>query len=271
VSGIIFIFRARLITHFMPVVQQVGDIHIEVKNDTAYITSKLSAENKTFLKIEIDTLKYKVTLFNKTYLQNQKFIGIILHGYGKDTIDFSLKIPYLTILNDLNKQRKVGDSASYAITISLQYSTFLGKSEFPVNRTAKLKIPQPPELEIVDIKYKKVRLKSILADAQIRITNYNEVALTIKELSYSMKIINQGNLKGRYMKPIDIKPNGTTFISMPIEMNPKNLGKTMFQIAINRDEYNYTLTLNAILESSDSLKRSFRIDLTKSGKMELKK
>jgi len=270
-SGVIFIFRARIKTHFFPIVEQIGDINIKIKNDTAYVSSKLTAKNKSMFNIEVDTIKYKISLFNKTYLQSQKFVGMTLPGYGKDTIDFSVKIPYLTILTDLKAQRKKGDSVSYSINIFLQYSTIFGKSEVPINKAAKIKIPQPPELEVIEIKYKKIRLKSIHADAKIKIINYNAVALSIKSMSYTMKVLKQGELTGNYSEPIRIKPNETTYINLPIEIHANSLIKTAFEVLINKDNYNYTLTLNAILESTDSTKKYFHIHLIKNGKMELKK
>lgn len=268
---VIFIFRKKIVAHFIPNVEQIGEIYIKVKNDTTYIRSKLAVKNKSFLKIEIDSIKYKVSLFEKEYLKNQKFIGLVLHKYGMDTIDFSLKIPYKTILKDLSVERKKGDSASYSINISLQYSTVFGKVEIPINKSAKIKIPQPPEISIVDIKYNKVRFKSILANAKIKVINFSDVTLSIKDISYTMSIIERGNLKGNLKNPINIKPNGSTFINLPIDISLKNIGKTVFDVIINKDKYNYTLTLNAILESSYPFKESFHIDLTKNGQMELKK
>ena len=270
-SGVVFIFRSKIMAHYIPRIEQIGDIHIRVKNDTSYISTRLSIKNRSFLKIEVDTIKYKISLFNKTYLKNEKFIGMALQGYGKDTLEFSLKVPSSAILKDLKAERKKGDSATYFINISLQYSTLFGKAEIPINRSAKIKIPQPPELEVVGIKYKKVRLRSILADAKIKITNYNDITLSIKEMNYSMNILKQGKLKGSLRIPIDIKPNGTTFINIPVEINVNNIGKTIFQVLINKDSYDYTLTLNAILESTDPMKESFHVDLIKNGKMELKK
>ena len=160
--GVLFIYQAEITAHYIPDVKQIGGIDIKVKNDTSYISSKLTVKNKTFLKIGIDTIKYKVSLFDKVYLESQKYIGKVLHGYGTDTLDFSLKVPYTTILKDLRAERKKEDSASYSINISLQYSTALGKAEMPISKSAKIKIPQPPELEVVEIKYKKFRFKSIL-------------------------------------------------------------------------------------------------------------
>ena len=268
---IVFVFRERIAARFIPAVEQFGEMHIQVKNDTSYLSSKLIITNRSFLKINIDSLKYKIKLFGKTYLQNRKFIGVILRGNGKDTIDFSLKIPYLSILKDLRAEKKKTDSASYSINVALQYSTVFGNAEFPINRSAKLKIPEPPELEVVNIKYKKVRWRSVLADAEIKIINHSSVSLSVRNVSYSVKIANEGKMKGDFNEPITINPDGITFIKIPLVINADNMGRTLFEILLNRDKYNYTLTLNAFLESRDPLKESFHVDLIKSGEMELKK
>lgn len=268
---IIYLYRIQLREHFIPTIEQTGDIHINVENDTCYISSKLIATNKSFFKIGFDTIKYKVSMANKIYLQNQKFIGATIHGHEKYPVDFDLKVPYTQIIKDLNIERKKGDSTNYSISVSVQYTTLFGKAEMPINKSARLKIPQPPELEVIDIKYKKIHRKSILADVKIKIINYNAVNLSIKQMSYTMEVLKQGNLKGKSENPIDIKPNGTTIINLPIEISPQNIAKTFFDVIINKDSYDYTLKLKAILESTDSLKNSFPIELIKKGKMELKK
>jgi len=270
-SSIFFIIRKKIIAHIIPIVEQIGDIDIKLKNDTSYISTKLTVKNKTFLKININTIKYEISLLDKPYLKSQKFIGAVLPGYGKDTIDFSLKVPYKAVIKDLKAQRGKSDSVKYTVRINLQLSTIFGKAEIPINKSAKIKMPQPPEIEVLEIKYKKFRLKSILADAKVRIINKTNVALTIKELSYSMNIQKQGKMKGSFAEPVNIKPRDTTFINIPIEINPKNLGKTIFDIIFNKDNYDYTLTLKATLESPDPLKEYFHINISKTGKMELRK
>lgn len=267
----IYFYRAQLIAYYLPKVEQIGDLNIEVDNDTSYIQSKLKISNNSFLKIGVDTIKYKVKLFDKTYLNSSKFIGLQLPANGIDTIDFSLKIPYKRILKDLKEERKKGDSANYSIVVSLQYSTFLGHSEMPINKEAKLKIPQPPELEIVGINYQKIRFKSIHAEATIKIINYGPITLSIKEMNYVMLVDKQGKLTGRYRQPTTIKPYGSTQVTLPIEITLKNIVKTAFQVLVNKDNYDYQLVLNAILEPNDPNKKPIHLHLTKSGKMELKK
>lgn len=267
----LYSFRKKIMSHFVPTIEQISDISVIIKNDTAIISSKLIVKNNSFIQIEIDTLKYKLTMFNKTYFQNTRFIGSTLKRYGTDTIILSIKEPYITLLKDLKAERKKVDSASYTINISINYSTALTKSEFPINKSAKLKIPHPPEIEIVDIEYTKIRWKSIEANAKIKIVNNSDVSLTVKNMNYSMTVAEQGHLNGSYKETIIIKPNETNFVNIPIIINLHNIGKTVFDVLMNRDQYSYTLKLDGILESTDPIKKSFTLDVTKSGVMELKK
>lgn len=270
-GAVVFVYQKEIAAYFIPKVEQVGDIEIKIKNDTSYVTAKLVVRNSSFLKIELDTIKYKIALFDTTYLQNAKFLGLILPGYGSDSLDFSFKVPHVAIINHLRTERHKQDSAGYSVNVFLQYTTKFGSSEMPISKSGKLKIPHPPKLSIEDIKWTKVRLKYLTADVQIKIINYGDVALAIKNLNYTMNIQEKGDLNGVYCKDINIKPNGVTTITVPIEINTNNIGKTIMEILRNKDQYNYTLILDANLESKDTDKTTFHLNLTQKGKLELKK
>src|ERR1043166_2863788 len=87
-----YMFRSQLIAHYAPEVEQVGEINVRVTNDTSFIHSQITVLNRSFLSIQMDTLKYKVSLFEKTYLQNERSIGMELKPGKKDTLDFYLEI-----------------------------------------------------------------------------------------------------------------------------------------------------------------------------------
>jgi LEA14-like dessication related protein len=266
-----FVFRDKIKIHFMPEVRQSGKIEVTIKNDTSYIKTRLVVKNKFLFHIKIDTIKYKVSLFDKEYIKSEKFADLSLPGYTSDSMDVLIKVPYQVILKDLKTERQNEDSAGYALNISVQYSTVFKKSEMPIVRSGRLKIPKPPELSVEGIKWKKVKMKSLFADVKIKIINHSPVALSIKNMNYHMDIPNQGALNGKYSNTVNITPNEATFINVPITIKPEHLGKTVLQILFDKDKYDYTLKLSAVLESIEPEKRFFNLDLVKSGKMELKK
>ncbi|HWY10160.1 MAG TPA: LEA type 2 family protein [Bacteroidia bacterium] len=267
----IFIFRVRIISHYRPEIKQVGTVHIKMNSDTSYINSQLEIKSKVFFQTGVDTIKYKIDLFDKTFLQSTEYLGIELPGYGRDTVNFLVKIPHRSLMRGIKSERKKGDSAGYTVNISLQISTPFWNGEIPFSRTAKIKIPHPPELELVKVEYKKVRLRTITANVMVKIINYTNVVLSVKEMYYSIKILKQGDAKGNYRKVIHIKPNGATIIILPIKININRMGKIIWDVLRDKDKYDYKLSMNAIVESTSLIKESFHIDLTKSGKMELRK
>jgi LEA14-like dessication related protein len=270
-STVYFLYKEKLIAYFIPKVEQIGDIEIKIKNDTSYISTRLVVRNGSFLKIQLDTLKYKIALFDTTYLESSKYLGLTLPGYGSDSLDFSFKVPHIAIINHLREERYKQDSAGYSVNVFLQYTTALGSSEMPISKTGKLKIPHPPKLSIEDIKWTKLRFKTLKADVQIKIINYGDVAIDIKDLHYTMNIQEHADLKGVYSKAISIKPNAVTMITVPIEINTKHIGKTVLDVMRNKDQYNYTLLLEAFLESKDTDKTTFHLNLSQKGELELKK
>lgn len=268
---LIYYFRVQLVKHFIPIIKQTGEINIQIKNDTSTIRSKLVVTNKSFLKIKIDSIKYKVSLHQKTYLESDKVIGVLLSGHGIDTLDFSLKIPYKTILEDLKDVRKNLDSTTYSIHVSLVYSTIFGRIEIPFEKTSRLKIPKPPQISLEGVSYQKIRFKYILAEAKIKIVNHSSLNLSVKKIDYTIIILNQGNLKGSLGDPINIAPKSTSFVYLPIEIGMENIGSTIFKVIMNKDKFIYTLDLNAFLEVKNPLQEAFHIHVTSNGIMELVK
>lgn len=268
-GSVLYFYRVRLLKHYSPTVHKVGNMKMSIINDTTFVTAKIAVKNNIFLKINIDTIKYKVSLFDKVYINDETFVGLVLPGNGSDTMGFILKIPHTIIMNDLKKERKRADSASYSIDVSIKYSSIFGDSEFPFVKSSKLKIPQAPKIEVVDITYEKIRLKSLLAF--IKITNHSPFTLILNNIRYFIDIPEMGNLKGNYSKNLEIKPRGTSYVTLKVKIEINNLVKTAFQILFNKDTYSYTLRMNANLESVYPFQETFEVDLVNYGKMELKK
>jgi hypothetical protein len=108
-------------------------------------------------------------------------------------------------------------------------------------------------------------------EAEIEIINYNSTALNINEMTYNLNVLKQGNMKGTLNKKINIEAKGVTLVYLPIIITPDRLVRTFFDVLINEDNYDYTLCIKASLEPVGSVNQSFDIDLTKTGKMELRK
>ncbi len=267
----IYFFRKPIIRRFSPQIEQLGNIQIQVKDDTTYVNARLAIHNVTSLQIEIDTLSYVISLFDKVYMQSSTDINVSMPSHGNDTIDFNFRIPHTELLKDAKIARKEDDSASYVIDASIQFATVFGRFDVPISKTSKIKIPVPPELEIVDLKYEKLGLRRIRALATIKVSNKNQVSLTIKELRYNLEIPTRAQLEGEYRQDIVIHAKDKTTFELPLDIELHKVGKTIFDIIRDRDIYPYNLHIVAFIETREPVIQTFNVDVIKNGEMELKK
>lgn len=90
-------------------------------------------------------------------------------------------------------------------------------------------------------------------------------------MSYAIKILDHGLVKGNNTEPILIKPNGISYFSLPIEIKQDKLLKTGFDMLKNKGKISYTLSLNANIKSGDLSQKYCHTHISQTGKMELKK
>ncbi|MBC7694625.1 MAG: LEA type 2 family protein [Burkholderiales bacterium] len=262
----------KLRTLVLPEIEQINEVDIQAKNDTAFINSKMIAFNKSFFSLKIDSIKYKISLFDKVYLNDEQYVGINLKPGEKDTIAVKFKVPYAILMKDLKKERESKeDSGKYSFEVSLIYATIMGKITLPINKSAKFRIPQTPEMKVVEISYKKMGLKNITADATIKIINHGQINLAVRDLSYQMNIIDHGTVNGNHKGTVNIKPHSEVDIHIPIEIKIKDIGKIIVDVLRDKDKYKYELKMNAVLGTTNLKLDPFKVNLSTNGIMELKK
>ena len=269
-GGFLYKYRVTIVSQIVPNI--VSDtINVVIKNDTAYASTKLIATNKTFLSIKIDSINYKIGIYGQVYLHEEKFLGIYMDSFSKDTFTFDLKIPVTQILKDLREIRKKSQNANYSISVAIQYSTIFGRIELPINRSAKFRLPTPPEIKIINVDYTKVRVKYMLADVNIKVTNFNPISLTIKTIKFHMEIPGQGFAEGEHLAPITILPRSEILLTLPIIIDFEHLAKTLVDVMKDEDYYDYILTCNAEILTPNPSQKPIITELPKLGRMELKK
>lgn len=268
----IFFFPEKTLAYIVPQVRQVNDVHIDVKDDVANVYSKLVVRNKSFLTLSIDSIKYSIVISDKITFKNNKYVGLRLAAYDEDTFDFPItKIPYKNIFKNFRSELKKGDSTKYELNLKLQYSTFFGSIELPIEKQANFKIPRAPELKVIDIKYSKIRLKQMNADVKVKIINHGDFTVSISNIKYSLFVNDQGHATGRYPSKVDLDPNSFALLNLPVNISIKRLGKTLLDVLKNNDNYGYSLVVDANVESPDAQEQPCHVSLVKKGMMELKK
>lgn len=251
IAVLLFFFPEKLLYLFVPEIEQVSEIKAYVKKDTAYIDTRLVAKNGTFLTVKMDTLKYKISYNHINYFHDKKSLGLIIKRFDKDTFDFSFKIPYADILKDMKSKHK-GEHRDFISNLSLQFSTIFGKAELPLINSEKLSIPEPPELEVLNLKLKKGSVgKKIIAEVNLKVTNHSSYSLSINKMNYSISVFEVAKVMGEYTKPLNFKGNSVTKFNLPIEVELKNGDNSIMDILRDNELHHYLLFVDGTFKSSN--------------------
>ena len=200
----------------------------------------------------MDTLKYKISFTNRVYFHNKQFLGLLIKSYNKDTFNFSFKVPYNHILDDMKHDRKKSDSTNFLTDLRLQYSTFFGNAELPIAESGKIKIPEPPEIQIKDIKIKSgLGSENIQAEVRIRVANNSKYNLKVNRMDYSINILKVAEVKGFYSNSLNIKGNSVSELNIPVKIHLRKEKESLVSLLRDNELHHYVLRVDGVINSSD--------------------
>jgi len=268
----LYFFPEKALAYVVPHVKQLNNVRIEVKDDFANVYTKLVARNRSFLTLSIDSLKYTIVLSDKITFENEKYVGVTLSGYEQDTLDFPItKIPYRDIFRNFRSQLKESDSTNYEFDLKILYSTFFGSVELPIYKSANFKIPRPPELRVMDVNYSKISLKQMIADVKVKVINHGDFSVIVSNMKYSLYVSEYGRAKGKYPGKVKLTPRGAVLLNLPATIDLQNLGKTLLGVIRKNKQYDYSVVIDARVESPEVQEPPCQVRLVKSGKIKLNK
>jgi LEA14-like dessication related protein len=273
IAGTLLLVFPEKATRFVaPEITELKYIEARIMPDTAYFSAKIVAKNATFFSIKLDTLNYKIAFFNKIYFWEKMYIGKMLRARSTDTLNFSFKVPYKEILTDMRAELTKNDSTDYVVNLSLNYATFLGKSELPLSKADRLEIPQPPEIAIVNIRYKRFSTKKIEAEASVKIKNHSDISLAISDMKYHIDIDSFAKVDGENLEQIEIKGKSETTINLPVEIKIQKLKTSLVEALRSDKKYHYKMQVNAKIKSPDFMEvKKTILFITKEDETELLK
>lgn len=260
----------RAVKIIIPELESLEEARIKISGDTAFIDAALLFKNKSFVKLNIDSFIYKVTLDTMLVLDKAQDLDLQMEPSEEDTIHLPLALPYKALIKE-RQRLNTGDSVQITFDLRLVYSTWLGQMQLPFKKTVTVAVPEPPEVELQELEYKGRDGSKLNFNVHLNITNKGNLDLSLSDLSYELDVKDHFQVRGKEQKTISLKPHSNTTVVLPVSFAFDNLFKTLIQIATNTDKVNYDLKLKALFQSSKLKGKKNEIFIEQSGVTELKK
>jgi len=240
-----FLNPKKAINLIFPGINEISFIHIDLKKDSALLRLYVYVQNKMPYKMVIDSLNFEIKLNGFKMVEETVPVRINEKSLETDTIELPVNISLKEIkktIDDLQGQ----DSTDMEINFNIVYNTLIGREKVNINRKIRIESPIPLKITILKLEHKKYNMKDKTSEAVLKIeiiNNGKNVDLQLNEISYYLQIINTFLSKGIVIRPIDIKPESSQIVDIPIIIEYSSPFKTAWLIVTDSDILKYDLNL----------------------------
>ncbi|UOR07369.1 LEA type 2 family protein [Hymenobacter aerilatus] len=220
--------------------------------------------NHAPITLRIDSLHYTTRVDGKQLAQGHKSQPLVLHKNATSRLELPLELnlPQLT--------RKAQEAQRDCVTVQMHtvlYATLpvAGPQQFPVDVRKRVYIPKLPKIEVADVKITKLGLQEGKAQVYLRVTNYESIPFTIKQVSYHFQVEDDLDVQGQETQNVTFKKKGTELMPILVRFEPKSMPKVLFKSIFKAGKTNYRLTGTATVAAGQASARDATMKFNSQG------
>jgi LEA14-like dessication related protein len=202
---------------------------------------KVQLHNHSPIELSIDSLRYVARVEGKQLAKGHKSSPLVV----KRNATSSLELPLVLDLPELTHQAKTAQRDCVTVQLhTILYADLpgLGPTEIPVDVRKRVYIPKLPKIEVADVDITKLGLRKGEAVVTLRVTNYEPIPFTVKQVSYRFQVEDDLDVKGLETKDITFKKKGTELMPVHVRFQPKSMPKVLLKTIFKPKKTDYTLT-----------------------------
>lgn len=277
-SGVlIYIYNPKkAIDLILPDLSSINYIYANVKNDTVRTKIDIIVQNKSPYKLTIDSVYFEINLNEEQLIEERIAVNLKQERYQVDTVRLPVDFPKKKFKGILANLKGV-DSTHLNANCYIIYNTIFGRVKLKYDKLVKIPVPIPPQIKVIKVERKKYSIteKTLFTNVQFEIINMGRnIDLQLTHIHYKLKVENSLSSEGTIDKKVNIRPQSTVTVEIPIEIKVERPLKTVLAILTDNDRMNYTLHLQAMMIENmvDKVKQDpIPVEINASGKLELKK
>ncbi|WP_375416045.1 LEA type 2 family protein [uncultured Hymenobacter sp.] len=230
------------------------------------LQAQLSTEvrNPAPIDLKIDSLRYETFLDGARLAKGRKDQPLVVKGNAtsKLTLPLTLNLPEL--------KEKAKTAQQDCVTVRMRAVLFVnlpavGTKEIPVDMSTRVYIPKLPKIEVADVDINKLGLKKGEATVTLRVTNYESIPFTLKQVNYRFQVEDDLDVKGQETKDVTFKKKGVQTMPIHVRFQPKSMPKVLFKSLFKARKTDYKLSGTATVAAGAASSKDATMHFNSSG------
>lgn len=214
--------------------------------------------------LQIDSLRYEARLDGKRLVQGHKARPLVLKGNAMSHLTLPLSL-------DLAQIKQTAKTVQRdCVTVQLHTILYanlpgVGPKEILVEVRKRVYIPKLPKIEVADVAITKLGLKKGEAIVRLRMTNFETIPFTVKQVTYRLQLEDDLDVKGQETKDVTFKKKGIELMPIHVKFEPKAMPKVLFKTIFKSKKTDYKLTGSAIIAAGPTSTRDATMNFNSNG------
>jgi LEA14-like dessication related protein len=220
--------------------------------------------NQAPIDLKIDSLRYRTSIDGKQIAQGHKDQPLVVKGNATS----ALSLPITLNLPELKQEIKTAQRDCVTVQLhTVLYADLpgLGPKEIPVDVRKRVYIPKLPKIEVADVDVTKLGLKKGEAIVKLRVTNFESIPFTVKQVNYRFQIEDDLDVKGQETKDVTFKKKGTEIMPIHVSFQPKSMPKVLFKTLFKAKKTDYKLTGSATVAAGPASAKDATMQFNSTG------
>ncbi|HEX8656085.1 MAG TPA: LEA type 2 family protein [Hymenobacter sp.] len=220
--------------------------------------------NNSPITLKIDSLRYETRVDGKRLAQGRKDRPLVIEKNAMNR----LELPITMNLPAIKQEAK--EAQRDCVTVQMRTVLYanlpaVGPKEIPIDVSKRVYIPKLPKIEVADVDITKLGLKNGRAVVKLRVTNYESIPFTLKQVNYRFQIEDDLDVKGQETKDVTFKKKGTEDVPINITFEPKAMPKVLFKSLFKAKKTDYKLTGTATVAAGQASDKDATMHFNSSG------
>jgi LEA14-like dessication related protein len=255
--------------YIVPEIQLAQMQVTNLTSEKADMNMNMVIDNPAPVGIDIDSLHYVIYIEDNEVVRTTYPDALSIEANDSTNISLPLSLYYDRLESVIQKLEQQGkDSANYKVDATIfSEMALIPKDKLNMSVEKRMPLIRIPEIEIKDLKVNDLGLSGATLNVEALVRNENVFPISFRDMAYSVKIEDNDPVEGHKPGIVHIPAKGSTSITVPAELDLKEMGKSVLDFFRKGDDVRYNFDMTTEMASDAEIIENSEIKINASGKL----
>ncbi len=205
------------------------------------LTFDIEVKNPNPVALQLLSYGYDFNINGNTFVKGDQEKGLMIEASGQSIVQIPVQLNFQQLYNLFSSLRGE-EEADYKLLADLSFDLpVVGKTTLPIEKSGSVPMVKIPEINAANLEVRNLSFSEANLILKLEVDNPNGFGLIAESINYNLEVNGEDWIESSVTNQINITENSEQQISLPISLNPGEIGLSIVQVLQSSGELNFTL------------------------------